>query len=1073
MIKMDNMGKVQDSQKRNVEILQARITELEEKLQENESQRFTQFTRDRATDLPEDAAKEEPIQEAFAKNQRIAENQLAELNLVYETAPVGLCFMDTQLRFVRINQYLATLHGLSVEAHVGRTLEKVLPHLAPILLPHYQQVLNTKKPLLNLGVRGGTNRPPYHERDWLVSYVPVIENEIVLGITTVVQDITERKQAEDALQEMNVALTHAAPGISLLDKEGRYLQVNGAYANFLGYSPEELLGHPWKPTVHPEDYETAKAAFEVMRATGAGEFEARAIRKDGSMFYKHVVMVRGILKAGSLQSYHCFMRDITKRKQVEESLRASELRLNEAQRLAHVGSWELDLVNNVLTWSDEVFRIFEIEQTQFGASYEAFLDSIHPEDREFVNQKYTESIKQKVPYEVSHRLLMADGRIKFVHEQCETVYDDSGISLRSLGTIQDITDRKNTEENQGYLGRLLEQSLNEIYIFDAQSLQFILVNRGARENLGYSMAELSHLTPVDLKPGFTPESFANLLSPLHTKGKESLQFETVHRRKDGTMYPVEVHLQVATWESKPAVVAMILDITKRNQAEKILRESEESLRSLIEAIPQQVWTAQPDGTLDYVNLRVLEFFEQPFESLIEHGWQEVIHPDDLPICLERWEQSRQTNQPYEIEFRLKRERDQAYRPHIGRALPMCDQDGHVVKWFGTNTDITDLKEMEAQLRQAQKMEAIGTLAGGIAHDFNNVLGIILGYAELAQLKTSGNKAIENHLQEITVAGKRAKDLVHQILTFGRQKQILQQPIDLNMHIREVLNMVRATLPSTIDFRSRFSPEAISILGDPTQLQQVVLNLCSNAEQAMREKGGTLEIGTESLEFIKASHFDQWTLDPGRYIRLWVKDTGLGIPQHLMNRIFDPFFTTKEVGEGTGMGLAVIHGIVTTHQGAISVNSTLGQGTTFDIYFPAQDFKNLPSEKSVPQAVTLKKTARILFVDDEMPLAYFGKEILEALGCDVDICTNGLEALECFQKDLSRYDVVISDQTMPGMTGEKLAQRLLQLRPDLPIILCTGFSYSMTPEKAKHMGIKTLLKKPVLKEDLIATLNTVL
>jgi PAS domain S-box-containing protein len=631
---------------------------------------------------------------------------------------------------------------------------------------------------------------------------------------------------------------------------------------------------------------------------------------------------------------------------------------------------------------------------------------------------------------------------------------------------------------------------------------------------------------------------------------------------------------------------------ERRQTERTVQENEHRFRMVCEAIPQQIWTAQPDGNLDYVNQRTIEYFGRHPEQMRDQKWQEVIHPEDLPVSLEHWAQARETGSPYETEFRLLRGSDNQYRWHIGRVLPLHDDSGNIIRWFGTNTDISDQKrselqkaereslltlmlntgpgcikrvaadgtllsmnpvgltlidasseeevkgllvfdlvipehrpafeqmhqkvlqgntetlqfevkglketqrwmetyavpfknpltgqveqlavthditerkKMESQLRQAQKMEAIGTLAGGIAHDFNNVLGVILGYAELAQHKTSGNEALGKNLREITIAGKRAKDLVHHILTFGRQEEILRKPIELNFHIRDVLKMVRATLPSTITIQSKFSNEAVSILGDLTQLQQVVLNLCSNAEHAMRDKGGLLEVGMESLEWEKPKSFDHVTLPPGRYIRLWMQDSGHGIPQNMQNRIFDPFFTTKGVGEGTGMGLAVVHGIVTGHHGAISVQSQVGEGTTFEIYFPALELNNESQGQADPPEVLLKKPARVLFIDDEMPLAYFGKEVLEALGCEVDIFTNGLDALECFQKDLNRYDIVISDQTMPGMTGEKLAQQLLDLRSDLPIILCTGFSHAMTAEKAEQIGIQAFLKKPALKEDLI-------
>ena len=375
-----------------------------------------------------------------------------------------------------------------------------------------------------------------------------------------------------------------------------------------------------------------------------------------------------------------------------------------------------------------------------------------------------------------------------------------------------------------------------------------------------------------------------------------------------------------------------------------------------------------------------------------------------------------------------------------------------------------LLEKEKQLHMAQRLEAIGTLAGGIAHDFNNVLGAILGYTELAIRGTREDHRIHHHLQEVLVAGQRAKHLVRQILMFCRQSDSEQQWVDLKPIIQEVIQLLRATLPATIEIRHHVNEEAGLVFADQTQMHQILMNLCTNAEHALRPHGGMLEIGLDPFDVTDQMVASHPELKPGPHIRLTVHDTGCGIPPDIAQRIFDPFFTTKGVGEGTGMGLAVVHGIVTNHHGAITLDSAAGSGTTFTIYLPCRH--TLQAEAPETDGTSMPQgTGHILFVDDEEALAQLGNQVLEELGYEATICTNSLHALDIFRAAPAKFDALVTDQTMPHMTGDQLAEACLRIRPDLPIILCTGYSHSMTAERAQHMGIRAFLVKPIQNQEL--------
>jgi PAS domain S-box-containing protein len=701
-------------------------------------------------------------------------------------------------------------------------------------------------------------------------------------------------------------------------------------------------------------------------------------------------------------------------------------------------------------------------------------------EADFYTTKDREVLSGKTLMDIPEEVIQSKAQgTRYLHTKKIPILDAHGTPQYLLGISEDITERKQAEEvirrGERKFRSIYEQAPTGIAISDSLNGRFTQINQKYCDITGYSQEEMLARTFQDITHPDDLQADLDHMQQLLAGQVSSFQMEKRYIRKTGEVIWVNL-ICVPLWlePTDPRQhIAMVEDITHRKQGEKALQESEERFRLLNEAIPQQVWTARPDGSLEYVNQRVLQYFDCSFQDIIDQGWQQFLHPDDVPGCLERWAKARDTNQLFEFEFRLLREKDHSYRWHLCRALPTFDQDGQVVKWLGTNTDITQFKQLENQIRQSQKMEAMGTLAGGIAHDFNNILMAITGYAELASFNTRGNKAAQRNLEEVLVAGQRARELVQQILAFSRLTEHEQQPIELKLVVKEVCKFLRASLPATIEIRQNFTKTPTIILGDPIQMHQVVMNLCANAEYAMRESGGLLELKLEHV----TGETDEIDIHPdlmGRsYVRLTVRDTGAGMTQDVAQRIFDPFFTTKGVGEGTGMGLAVVHGIVTSHGGSINVKSKPGQGTTFTIDFPEMEARSIQGDNKPLQEEFLMGHGRILFVEDEEALARLGKEAMRNLGYEVMVCTSSVEALEAFRADPLRFDAVVTDQTMPHMTGEALSRELLQIRPDVPIILCTGFSHSMTPEKAKAMGIRAFLLKPLLIKDLGRTLHEVL
>ena len=500
------------------------------------------------------------------------------------------------------------------------------------------------------------------------------------------------------------------------------------------------------------------------------------------------------------------------------------------------------------------------------------------------------------------------------------------------------------------------------------------------------------------------------------------------------------------------------DVTERKQAEAALRESEEKFRQLAENITEVFWITDPTkNRVLYVSPAYETIWGQTSQNMPQspRSWLDAIHPDDRQRIADAM-LTKQLQGDYDEEYRIVRP-DKSVRWIRDRAFPVKDAAGVTYRIAGVAEDITNRKKLEEQVRQAHKMEAIGQLAGGIAHDFNNILGAIIGYVELARLEIGDNPAAADSLANVTKASKRAADLVRQILTFSSQHEQERKPTRLKPVIQEALTLLRASVPAMIEFQTDLA-DTPTVLADTSAIHQVIMNLGTNAWHAMRDQPGKVKVELAAMvvdNVFASTHPD---LQPGYYVRLSVSDTGCGMDRATMERIFDPFFTTKAPGEGTGLGLPVVAGIVKSHDGGIFVYSQPGEGTTFQLFLPVYQAEaiNLDSEAT---PIPLGNGQRILLVDDEESLVSVGKKILERLGYLVTAKTNVLEALALFRNGPAPFDLVITDFAMPILDGTRFVSELLQVQPRLPIILTTGYSGTLTSEAVRELGARELLIKP--------------
>ena len=512
-----------------------------------------------------------------------------------------------------------------------------------------------------------------------------------------------------------------------------------------------------------------------------------------------------------------------------------------------------------------------------------------------------------------------------------------------------------------------------------------------------------------------------------------------------------------------------VEALNRKRSEEALRESDEKYRLLVENANDAIFIAQ-DGVIKFPNPKTLEIIGYSEEELSGIPFIELIHPEDRDMVLERHKRRLKGEKPpSHYSFRMIRRGGQELWVQLNTVLIIWKGRPAILNFV---KDITQQRRLEAQFRQAQKMEAIGTLAGGIAHDFNNILQAMVIGTEIALFELSDRTLTPQRLKDILKACWRGSALVNQILAFSRQSEQKRQPVQINPVIKEALRMLRSSLPSTIEIRQHIRSGSALVLADPTQIHQVMMNLCTNAAYAMREKGGVLNVSLTDVDFNSKSADYHPDLKSGPYLKLSVSDTGHGMNPMTKEKIFDPFFTTKERGEGTGMGLSVVHGIIKSYGGAITVESEPGKGATFEAFFSRIESEAPVTTDSRSKEI-LGGDEQILVVDDEKILADSLALILAKLGYKVTPRTSSIEALEAFRTKPDKFDLVITDQTMPNMTGVDLANELVQIRSDIPIILCTGFSEIISEDAVKTMSVREFVMKPYVMAQIAEIVRQVL
>jgi PAS domain S-box-containing protein len=892
-------------------------------------------------------------------------------------------------------------------------------------------------------------------------------------------DLTYHQQIVATLKEseekFKAIFNKTTDGILLADIETKELFLgNSSFRRMLGYTEEDLKRLRVLDLHPPGSVAFVLKQFEKM-ARGELEMaeEIPVLKKDGTVFFADI---GGALITLEGKTYLVgIFRDVTARQAVEKALKEERDRVQQYLDIAGVILLDIDRGQRVRLINKKGCEILGYrEEEVIGLNW---FDAFLPAD----GRKETKSAFNRVmagevecPEYLENTVLTRGGVERIIAWHTTLIKDKHNNITDALSSGEDITERKKAEEELKKLASVVRHSKELINLATIEG-KMIFLNEAGRRMLGIDPEQVGQTSILQVIPPHLQDMVKNeLLAQLSKQGawEGELQYVNIQTGRITNVYASTFTIKDPDTDTPLYLANVSLDISDRKKMEQQLKESEERYRTIADFTYDWEQWVGPEGNFLYVSPsceRITGYVAQDFLDR-PALFYEIIHPDDQQKVKTHFLDEHYSPDVEHFEFRiLTKAGQERWISHF--CVPVYGSSG---QWLGrraSNQDFTERKQLEKQLLQSQRMEAIGTLAGGIAHDFNNILTPILMGTEMAQLRIPEGHPAQNDLHKVVQATQRAKELVQQILTFSRQGDEEKKPLRLTPLVKQVNQFIRASLPATIEIRLNLRAGSDIVLGDSIQLHQVIMNLCANAAHAMRAGGGLLEI-TLTNETVGAFDSTRYGLvKPGEFVKITVRDTGIGIDGRTMQKIFDPFFTTKARGEGTGMGLSVVHGIVKNLGGHITVESTPGQGTAFHVFLPGAKTRTIEENEKHEQPPL--GTERILFVDDEALITEINKNMLEQLGYTIDTRNNALDALSDFQKNPARFDLVITDQTMPKMTGIELAEALLGIRPNLPIILCSGFSEQINPDTIKKTGIQAFMWKPIGRLELAQTIRKLL